>query len=262
MKRFETNRFQTFYQEKRYLSLKKALYNYRLRRMAVEGRLKKARISLALEVGCGISPVMTRSRRVVYSDLSFTAMQSLKRDHLDHQFVVADAMDLPFRPGSFSHVIASEVLEHLEQDQAALSEFKRVLGDAGRLVLTFPHRNAYFAADDRFVAHFRRYELKQMQSLLEHTGLVPVAWRKVLGPLEKITMWCIVWAYARLHPPRVPAASQGRPHPLGGVFRTVFVWSNVVLASLAWVDARLTPRPLAAVLLVEAVLPPNVPSGR
>jgi ubiquinone/menaquinone biosynthesis C-methylase UbiE len=45
----------------------------------------------------------------------------------DNKYVVADAMNLPFEDHSFSHVISSEVLEHLKDDEKALMEIARVI---------------------------------------------------------------------------------------------------------------------------------------
>jgi SAM-dependent methyltransferase len=248
----KTSRFQDFFHEKTYLSLKNSLYNYRLRKLAVGAVMRQDRTGIALEVGSGISPVMPRGRRTIYSDLSYTAMAALRREDLSRHCVVADAMNLPFKPGAFSHTVASEVLEHLEDDRAALDELTRVLADAGRLILTFPHRQAYFAEDDRFVAHLRRYEMPRMRDLILNAGLRPVVWQKVLGPLEKVTMWAAVLVYARMVPDRMPL---GRGRLSGGVLRSWFVWVNLVYTALAWMDARLAPRSLAAVLLVAAERP-------
>ncbi|MEA3417667.1 MAG: hypothetical protein U9R02_16240 [Thermodesulfobacteriota bacterium] len=44
----------------------------------MEKSLQYENIKLILEVGSGISPVMTRTDSIVYSDLSFTAFRLLK----------------------------------------------------------------------------------------------------------------------------------------------------------------------------------------
>ncbi|HBH87874.1 MAG TPA: hypothetical protein DDY17_09790 [Syntrophaceae bacterium] len=105
-------------------------------------------------------------------------------------YVVADGMILPLRAESFSHVIVSEVLEHLDGDAKFLSEIAGVIKPSGVLSITFPHRRFYFSYDDRFVKHFRRYELAEMESLLLKARFFRILTRKVLGPLDKFTM-CI-----------------------------------------------------------------------
>lgn len=59
----------------------------------------------------------------------------------------ADACGLPFASGAFDAVVCSEVLEHIEDDAAALAEIHRVLADDGLLLLSVPHRRYPFLWD-------------------------------------------------------------------------------------------------------------------
>ena len=126
MNHYYANRFQDFFKENQYTALKNFLYNYQIRKLAIEKNLKSENIELILEVGSGISPVMMRSRDIIYSDLSFEAMQLLKHAFGKGYYVVADAIRLPFKSETFSHAISSEVLEHLWDDQQAIKEIVRV----------------------------------------------------------------------------------------------------------------------------------------
>lgn len=252
------NRFQDFFEDEKYVELKNYLYNYLLRKRAVEKAMQVEHKGIVLEVGSGISPVLTSWDRVVYSDLSFSALRTLRRLHTKGLYVVADGMNLPFRAGVFSHVISSEVLEHIEDDRRALREIAGVTKPGGALVVTFPHRRFYFAHDDRFVNHHRRYELPEMASRLEEAGFHPVYVRKVLGPLEKVTMMLVTGCLA------VGQGTKGKQGkgkqvegtmqsgPSGGVLR-LYRWANRAYAGLAWIDARVMPRALSAVLLIKAV---------
>ena len=52
--------------------------------------------------------------------------------------VVGDALALPYDDGTFDVVIASEILEHVPEDDAAIAELVRVLKVGGTLAVTVP----------------------------------------------------------------------------------------------------------------------------
>ncbi|MDO9559055.1 MAG: class I SAM-dependent methyltransferase [Syntrophales bacterium] len=247
------NRFQDFFEDDKYIALKNYLYNYLLRKRAVEKAMLNENKDVVLEIGSGISPVLTSWDRVVYSDLSYSALRTLKQIHAKGHYVVADGMNLPFKADSFSHAISSEVLEHLEDDRKALREIAEVLKSGGCLIATFPHRHFYFSSDDRFVNHHRRYELSEMESRLQEAGLYPVYVRKVLGPLEKITMLMVTVCITILQ--GLGGRERSRDHqakPFGAMI-SLFKWANRLYAGFAWIDAFIMPRTLSAVLLIKAV---------
>jgi len=247
------NRFQDFFEDEKYVALKNYLYNYLLRKRAVEKAMLNENKGIVLEIGSGISPVLTSWDRVVYSDLSFSALRTLKQIHAKGYYVVADGMSLPFRADSFSHAISSEVLEHLEDDRKALREIARVTKPGGALVVTFPHRHFYYSHDDRFVNHYRRYELPEMASRLKEAGLHPVFVRKVLGPLEKITMLMVTACISMRQGVGGKERTSEQPSKPAGILICFFKWANRLFAGLAWIDALIVPRALSAVLLIKAV---------
>ena len=224
--------------------------------MVIEKNLKGEKHELILEVGSGISPVMTRTSRIVYSDLSFTAIKALKQSFGRGWYVVADGMHLPFKSGSFSHTIISEVLEHLKDDQKAINELARVMQIEGHLIVTFPHRKFYFGNDDRFVDHYRRYELDDMIERLNLAGLRPVNIQKVLGPLEKATMSAAVFCYEMLQQFIKDKKEKGigkKPFPFPKGIAFLFKWANRIYMALAWMDARIWPRWFSTILLINSI---------
>jgi SAM-dependent methyltransferase len=247
------NRFEDFFADDLYVNFKNLLYNYLLRKRAIKTCMQGVQEGLVLEVGSGMSPMVVGSDRVVYSELSFRAVQRLKRIEGRGGFVVADAAHLPFTGSSFSLVVCSEVLEHLPDDHPALKEMAEVLKTGGSLVLTFPHRHGYFARDDRFVGHFRRYELQEMEERLKEVGLNPVDIRKVLGPLEKATMVVVVWAVSGLQRLKEKRGDHEETIVARQIVTFFFKWFNRMYCVPVWLDGRLFPRSLATVLLVRAI---------
>lgn len=249
------NRFDDFFVEPTYLTLKNHLYNYQVRKRAARERLPRQVEGMTLEVGSGISPISPATDRSVFTEISFSALRYLKAGQGTGHYVVADATSLPFKRGVFRSAVCSEVLEHIEDDLGAIGQMASVLEEGGRLIVTFPHRMDFFAVDDRFVGHHRRYELPEMIGLLEKSGLRSLSVGKVLGPLEKLTMWAVAAFLTAI--PSVgessAAAGLGRRPPAGLV--KAFELINRLYAGLARIDARIAPLRLAMVLLVVAEKP-------
>ena len=51
----------------------------------------------------------------------------------------------------------SNVLEHIEDDAAAVRRFRSVLPEGGRLVILVPALPALYGSIDEAIGHFRRY---------------------------------------------------------------------------------------------------------
>ncbi|HPO13451.1 MAG TPA: methyltransferase domain-containing protein [Candidatus Hydrogenedentes bacterium] len=246
----ENNRFQDFFEDPRYVALKNYLYNYRLRKRSINKVLKGESEGWTLEAGSGLTPIITNIDRIVYSELSFLALKTLRQIHPRGLHVVADATCLPFKTESFSRVVCSEVLEHIPEDRRAIEELARMVSPDGDVVITFPHRKCYFTFDDYFVKHLRRYELEEMAELLQEAGLHPKEIKKVLGPLEKIISLILTHCFAALE-------RQKRVKPLkkkstaGRSMVWTFKWINWLLAWVVRLDAFLVPRQWSTVLLIR-----------
>lgn len=92
--------------------------------------------------------------------------------------VHGDALDLPFDGGSFDRIIAAEVLEHIPDDERAISELVRVLAPGGRIAVTVPARlperiNWLLDSDyhDTPGGHVRIYRQAELEDRLRAAGL-------------------------------------------------------------------------------------------
>ncbi len=252
MKHANEKRFEDFFEERKYVVLKNYLYNYLLRRRAVGRAVDEHGPGLVLEIGSGLSPMITGRDDVVYSELSFRALKTLKAGGGRGHHVVADGTRLPFRDGAFRQAVCSEVLEHVEDHETALAELARVLAPGGHACITVPHRQFYFAADDRFVGHFRRYERAQVEAMLDSAGLRLGNVSKVLGPLEKVTMFSTVMMFSLIQ--RIGGGGDGRTGgALAVAIAPLFKCFNRGYAILARMDAALMPVSLATVLLFSSI---------
>ena len=67
-------------------------------------------------------------------------------------------------------VVCLNVLEHIEDDRGALSQFFHLLPSGGRVVLLVPALKGIYGAIDRAIGHYRRYEKKEITGKLMEAG--------------------------------------------------------------------------------------------
>ncbi len=149
-----------------------------------------------LDIGCGFGrhsyEALRRGADVVSSDFAYGELLevndtiSAMRQHDELPDGVAalscngDVTSLPFPDGAFDHVIASEVLEHIEHDVEALRELVRVLRPGGTLAATvpatLPERICWRISDEYYApkaegGHVRIYARGELEDRLRAAGL-------------------------------------------------------------------------------------------
>lgn len=92
--------------------------------------------------------------------------------------MVGDALALPYADGTFDCVIASEILEHVPADNAAIDELIRVLKVGGKLAVTvprwMPERVCWLLSDDYHSndgGHIRIYRANQLRAKIVRRGM-------------------------------------------------------------------------------------------
>ncbi|MBT6691709.1 class I SAM-dependent methyltransferase [Candidatus Parcubacteria bacterium] len=98
-----------------------------------------------LDAGCGEGHLLeklynrNKSNRYYGIDLTQEALDMATRRCPDTHFIKADLSKLDFEDNFFDFITCTETLEHVDEYQAVLAEFKRVLKPGGLLVVTFPN---------------------------------------------------------------------------------------------------------------------------
>lgn len=93
------------------------------------------------------------------------------REELGMEVTEASVTELPFEDETFDLVCAFDVIEHVEDDNRAVQEMKRVCKKGGYLAITVPADMALWSQHDVINHHFRRYELKGIQTLVRKAEL-------------------------------------------------------------------------------------------
>jgi SAM-dependent methyltransferase len=69
--------------------------------------------------------------------------------------------------GAYECVYSSNVLEHIEDDVAALRQIRRALGPGGRIVVYLPAFQSLYTVIDAAIGHYRRYDARMITTRLQ-----------------------------------------------------------------------------------------------
>lgn len=103
--------------------------------------------------------------------------------------VRGDATALPFATGGADLVVAFDVIEHIEDDVAALREMRRVLRPGGVLLLAVPTGMDLWSAHDEAVGHVRRYDAASLLAAVRVAGFTVTEaqpWMVLLRPVVRL----------------------------------------------------------------------------
>lgn len=84
-----------------------------------------------------------------------------------------DICAMPFDDQSFDFVLATDVIEHVEGDAAALREVARVLREDGKTLIAVPAFPSLWGLQDVVAHHKRRYRLAPLLQKMRAAGLEP-----------------------------------------------------------------------------------------
>lgn len=100
--------------------------------------------------------------------------------------------------GAFDALVACEVLEHIEDDQAALDQWRSWLRPGGHLLLSVPAHASRWGPSDLWAGHFRRYEKDALRSFLERSGFEVIELESYGFPLSNLVEPLRGWSHRRL----------------------------------------------------------------
>ena len=143
---------------------------------ALIGRLDLPASPRILDAGCGTGRNLQRYAQLGPAEgiePSADAVQFCRERGLDNvQQAVLE--QLPFGEGSFDLTIATDVLEHVDDDAVALRELHRVAAPGAALVMTVPAFRWLWSEEDDRLGHRRRYTRKQLRRVAEDSGWQPL----------------------------------------------------------------------------------------
>jgi SAM-dependent methyltransferase len=128
-----------------------------------------------LDAGCGTGRNLQRYTQIGPAqgiEPSPDAVEFCRRRGLDN-VRRATLEELPFEAQSFDLLVATDVLEHVDDDAVALRELRRVAAPGAALVLTVPAYRWLWSSEDDRLGHRRRYTRASLREVVEANGWQP-----------------------------------------------------------------------------------------
>jgi SAM-dependent methyltransferase len=135
-----------------------------------------------VDIGCAGGASLDDLARHGYTDVTGADMSAAAVERCrmrGKKAVVADATSLPFGDQSVDLVIASDILEHVSDDAAALREWRRVLKPGGLALIFVPAHPFLWSAHDDVNHHVRRYRKAGFVERLSEAGF----------RIERVSFW-------------------------------------------------------------------------
>jgi SAM-dependent methyltransferase len=133
-----------------------------------------------LDLGCSTGHLLA-DLEAAYPQASLIGVDlvaaGLRKAHAElpsARLLLADACSLPLADGSVDAVVSANLLEHIPDDRAALSEIARVLAPGGTAVIVVPFGPRTYDYYDRFLGHERRYARGELAGKCAEAGLEPL----------------------------------------------------------------------------------------
>lgn len=177
------------------------------------------RFALELAAECRVRVVDDHGESLAILRQRFSAEQVLE----------GSCTKLPFTADSVDCLTALDVLEHVEQDAAAVREFLRVLRPGGVAVITVPAAMALWSDWDVALHHFRRYDRRGLAALFPSEN-----WELLHLNYTNVVAFPAVWLVRKWR--QWTGAKGGRaedalpPHWLNRLLQFVFVRTGRVSA--------------------------------
>ena len=122
-----------------------------------------------LEIGCSGGPLLNLLvsqgyHQIFGIDISKKAVQLCKARGFKNVFLM-DGANPHFDGEEFDLIIASDVLEHIQDDEKAVKEWRRLLKTEGIIICFVPALRALWSKHDEDNDHCRRYTKKALEDI-------------------------------------------------------------------------------------------------
>lgn len=153
-----------------------------------------------LEAGCGSGgnlEMLSKKGTTYAFEMNEVALQAANM-HSHGANIAHGALPdaVPFPDQQFDLICMLDVLEHVADDGQALRQLSQKLASGGYVLLTVPALPSLWSEHDVTLHHYRRYSRKQLQDVIEKSGL-ELSWISYFNFSLLPLAWASRW-YAKL----------------------------------------------------------------
>jgi SAM-dependent methyltransferase len=151
---------------------------FRVRRRVISSLLTRASLPPSpriLDAGCGTGRNLLEFGKLGQAtgvDVSPQAVEFCRGRGVENVRQAA-VEQLPFEASTFDVLLATDVIEHVDDDMTVLRELRRVAAREARLILTVPAYQWLWSAHDESVHHRRRYTARRLRERVLAAGWAP-----------------------------------------------------------------------------------------
>jgi SAM-dependent methyltransferase len=143
----------------------------------VYGNIQQFLGEYILDVGCGVGNItryFLHKKQVIGIDKTVEYLRIFKEQFKNVHTMLIDVTDNSFQSRlsglQVDTVVATNILEHIKEDQQALLNFHSILPVSGKIVIVVPSYKWLFGTLDEYDLHCRRYSLNEISLLLKSSG--------------------------------------------------------------------------------------------
>ena len=127
-----------------------------------------------LEIGCGTGNfiqqiVKNKDLEITGSEIYLKGLLYAKKNLPDANFIQFDVTQGGVGE-EFDLIVAFDIIEHIENDVAALSNINKMLHEGGSVIITVPQHIFLWSKLDEIVKHKRRYSRRDLVAKLQENG--------------------------------------------------------------------------------------------
>jgi glycosyltransferase involved in cell wall biosynthesis len=140
-------------------------------------RTKRYMSNPLLEIGSGIGNnvrILMQYTDVIATEIDPTYLQVLRNAYFNTPGVEVRAWDATQLPPpdlpQAETILCSNVIEHIQDDQAVVTNADQVLKPGGRMIFIVPRGEKLYSSLDSAIGHVRRYDADRLRGLFAHLG--------------------------------------------------------------------------------------------